>query len=230
MGTEVRRKPRPAAADTLAFERLVFFSDAVFAIAITLLVIEVRLPDAAVVASSRDLLAALGTIAPRLVSFVVSFIVIGSLWLSHHRFFRIVRTSDGGLLLLNLLFLLFVASLPFPTAVVGRYSAIPEAEALYAGWVAAAGFAKLGMWLHAARTRRLLPAKIDSREIALASVHFAAPAVVFLLSIPLAWVHWIAPILAWNLAPLGYAAGRLAIRWRFPSPPGPAVSRRAPGR
>ena len=216
-------------ADILAFERLVFFSDAVFAIAITLLVIELRLPETGTVTGSRELLAALGALAPRLVSFVVSFVVIGSLWLSHHRFFRMVRASDQGLLLLNLLFLLFVASLPFPTAVVGRYSAIPEAEALYAGWVAAAGLAKLGMWLHASRGRRLLPAEVGPAEAALANVRFAAPAVVFLLSVPLAWVHWVAPILAWNLAPLGYAAGRIIVRRKFPSRPAPRAAARLQG-
>jgi uncharacterized membrane protein len=198
-------------AQSLGFERLVFFSDAVIAIAITLLVIDLRLPEAAPIAGSRDLAAALGQILPRLVSVLVSFVVIGSLWLSHHRFFRLVRSFDTGLLLLNLVFLLFVASLPFPTALVGRYSTIPEAEALYAGWVAAAGLAKLGMWLHASRGRRLLREGIADREVALATLRFAVPGAVFLASIPLAWVHWIAPILAWNLAPLGYAAGRVLI-------------------
>jgi len=208
---------------------MVFFSDAVFAIAITLLVIEVRLPETAVLRGSGDFLAALAGLLPRLVGFFVSFVVIGSLWLSHHRFFRIVRTSDARLMLLNMLFLFFVASLPFPTAVVGRYSWIPEAEALYAGWVAAAGLAKLGMWIHAARGRRLLPAGFSPAQRAAESVHFAVPAAVFLLSVPLAWVHWIAPIVAWYLAPLGYFAGKLSVGRMAGSTPAPA-RRRAGGR
>jgi uncharacterized membrane protein len=198
-------------AQSLAFERLVFFSDAVIAIAITLLVIDLRLPETVPLAGWRDLAAALGQLLPRLVSMLVSFVVIGSLWLSHHRFFRLVQSFDTGLLLLNLVFLLFVASLPFPTGLVGRYSTIPGAEALYAAWVAAAGLAKLGMWLHAARGRRLVREDLGDREIALATLRFAVPGAVFLASIPLAWVHWIAPILAWNLAPLGYVAGRVLV-------------------
>jgi uncharacterized membrane protein len=221
--------PQAQAAESLGFERLVFFSDAVFAIAITLLVIEVRLPAAAVPRGSSDFLAALGETLPLVVSFLVSFVVIGSLWLSHHRFFRIVQKSDGGLMLLNLLFLLFVASLPFPTAIVGRYSRIPEAEALYSAWVAAAGLAKLGMWLHAARGKRLIPAALGPRQVAIETVRFVIPGAVFLVSIPLAWVHWLAPIAAWYLAPLGYFTGKLIAGRKAGSTPVRA-RRRAAGR
>ncbi len=212
-------------SESLAFERLVFFSDAVFAIAITLLVIDLRLPDGASIGGSRDLLQALGSLAPRLVGMVVSFVVIGSLWVSHHRFFRLVQSFDTGLLVLNLVFLLFVASLPFPTAVVGRHSVIPEAEALYAAWVAAAGLAKLGMWLHASRRGRLLVPGLGGREIALTTLGFAMPGAVFMVSVPLAWVHWIAPILAWNLAPLGYLAGRSLVGRPGPRAGAAAVAR-----
>ncbi len=189
--------------------------------------IDLRLPEGAALSGTGDLAVALRALLPRLVSVGVSFVVIGSLWMSHHRFFRLVQAFDTKLLVLNLVFLLFVASLPFPTAVVGRYSMIPGAEALYAGWVAAAGLAKLGMWMYAARGRRLLPPGLADGEIARATLHFAMPGAVFLVSVPLAWVHWLAPILAWWLAPLGSLAGRLLIRTRSPSRRVPSGRRRA---
>jgi uncharacterized membrane protein len=190
------RPTRGKEGETLAFERLVFFSDAVFAIAITLLVIEIRLPEVATIADGHDLAVALWSLLPRFLGFLVSFVVVGSFWMSHHRMFRLVRGTDGTLLLVNLLFLLFVAFIPFPTAILGRYVFIPEAEALYAGWVAAAGFAKLGVWLYSVR-RRLVADGIDAAGVRLTTVQNTIPACLFAASIPLAWVHWIAPIVVW---------------------------------
>lgn len=173
-----------------------FFSDAVFAIAITLLVIDIRLPEGAAIANGRDLAAQIWSLLPQFLGFLVSFVVIGSFWISHHRMFRLVRALDGALLFLDLLFLLFVAFIPFPTAILGRYVFIPLSEAIYAGWVAAAGFAKLGIWLHVAR-RGLAVEGIDAAEVRLMTVRNTMPAVLFALSIPLAWVHWLAPIAVW---------------------------------
>jgi len=174
----------------------VFFSDAVFAIAITLLVIDIRMPEGAAIADGHDLAAALWSLLPQFLGFLVSFVVIGSFWISHHRMFRLVRTMDGTLLFLDLLFLLFVAFIPFPTAILGRYVFIPLSEALYAGWVAAAGFAKLGIWLHVVR-RGLAIDGISTAEARLTTARNTLPAVLFAVSIPLAWVHWLAPIVVW---------------------------------
>jgi len=218
--------PTRGAHDSLGFERLVFFSDAVFAIAITLLVIEIRLPDVHRIFDDQGLVDALVTILPGYVSYIVSFVVIGSLWLKHHDMFRMIRGYDARLLVLNLVFLLFVAFLPFPTGIVGRYHTLPIAEAFYALWVAAAGFAKLAMWKYAAHRKWLLGRGVRRDEITRATVRYATPAVVFLASVPLAWAHWLAPILAWGLAPLA----SMALRRRFGGddriPPRPSRRRR----
>ncbi len=202
--------PARGGRDSLGFERLVFFSDAVFAIAITLLVIEIRLPDALRILDDQGLVDALVTILPGYISYIVSFVVIGSLWLKHHDMYRMISGYDARLLVLNLVFLLFVAFLPFPTGIVGRYHMLPIAEAFYALWVAAAGFAKLAMWRYASRRKWLLGRGVGRDEITRATARYAIPAVVFLVSVPLAWVHWLAPILAWSLAPMT----SLAIRRR----------------
>jgi len=198
----------------MGLERLVFFSDAVFAIAITLLVIETRLPEPGEIRTSRDLLSALWSLLPEYVGFVVSFVVIGSFWMSHHAMFRSVRGYDGALVVLNMVFLLFVAFMPFPTSLVGRFSAIPAAEAFYAAWVGLAGLAKLALWAHAARRHGLLDPSMTPRELRHSTLTMAIPGVVFLISVPLAWVHALAPVAAWIAAP----AARLAfgIRRRRP--------------
>ena len=97
-------------------ERLVFFSDGVMAIAITLLVVELSIP-----AATEDVGDALLDRWPQMLSFVLSFLVIGIFWMAHHRIFRYVANLDQRLIWLNLLFLMCVAFLPFPTAVLGDH-------------------------------------------------------------------------------------------------------------
>jgi uncharacterized membrane protein len=93
-------------------ERIVFFSDAVIAIAITLLAIEIRLPDEAIAPS--ELTAALLSLIPRYLSFFISFFVIGLFWMSHHRMFEYLHTYDRGLIWINLILLLPIAILTRP--------------------------------------------------------------------------------------------------------------------
>ena len=90
---------------------MLFFSDAVMAIAITLLVVDLRVPD--VVRNARRELA---TAEPKILSFGISFVVIGLFWLGHHHLFRYITALDRRLILLNLLFLGTIAFLPYPTA------------------------------------------------------------------------------------------------------------------
>ena len=98
----------------MELERLVFFSDAVIAIAITLLVVTLAIPEA-----TENVGDALLDRWPQMLSYVLSFLVIGVFWMAHHRIFRYVATIDQRLIWLNLLFLMCVAFIPFPTAVLG---------------------------------------------------------------------------------------------------------------
>src|SRR5262245_59528459 len=95
----------------LAFERLLFFSDAVFAIAITLLVIEIRVPEHAG-ASDGELARALLSRLPQIIGFLISFFLIGQTWIEHHRMCRLLAGYDLGLVWRNLCLLLFVAFMP----------------------------------------------------------------------------------------------------------------------
>jgi uncharacterized membrane protein len=102
-------------------ERLILFSDAVFAIAITLLVIEIKIPDKHEMQlqegiSDKAILRALGLLIPKFIGFFVSFMLIGLYWTVHHRLFGFVTAYDRKLLLLNLVFLFFIALMPFSIA------------------------------------------------------------------------------------------------------------------
>jgi uncharacterized membrane protein len=90
----------PEREDTLSFERIVFFSDAVFAIAITLLAIEIRPPEVEI-GATVELPALIRALWPRVQAFLISFLIIGVSWIAHHRLFRMLRRYDYRMVLLN---------------------------------------------------------------------------------------------------------------------------------
>jgi uncharacterized membrane protein len=97
-------------------ERMVFFSDAVFAIAITLLVIEIHVPDLTHQASDADHWEALAHLIPNFVGFLLSFAVVGLFWTGHHRAFALARRFDSRILRWNMMLLAVIAFMPFTTA------------------------------------------------------------------------------------------------------------------
>jgi TMEM175 potassium channel family protein len=97
--------------------RVEAFSDGVFAIAITLLVLEIRPPEH----GEQSLAHGLVDLWPSYLAYTLSFVTIGIMWLNHHEVMRLVRTVDHGLLLLNMLLLLLIAFVPFPTAVLADF-------------------------------------------------------------------------------------------------------------
>lgn len=106
------------AQQELGTQRLEAFSDGVFAIAITLLIIEIGVPH---VTGTDSLAQALGELWPSYGAYVLSFVMIGIYWANHHSFFRLFLRTDHVFLMLNVFFLMCIAFLPFPTAVLGDY-------------------------------------------------------------------------------------------------------------
>lgn len=122
----------------LGFDRVVFFSDAVFAIAMTLLVVDLRLPEL-VTDTERAVADALWAARWDVFAYVLSVLVIGSFWLAHWRRYHHIARVDGRHAALNLLFLGAVAFIPFPTSVLGTAGDLPIAVAFYAIAVSIAG-------------------------------------------------------------------------------------------
>lgn len=107
-------------------ERIVFFSDAVFAIAITLLIIEVKVPEIhGHEVSEHSFLAAFSVLIPKLLGFIISFGIIGFYWFIHHIMFGYVTHYNGKLIWLNLFLLFSIVLMPFTTSIYSEYSA-PE--------------------------------------------------------------------------------------------------------
>ncbi len=151
-------------SEQLAFERMVFFSDAVFAIAITLLVIEIKVPVIERRSPNSVLIEALLQTLPNIIGFFVSFLLIGQTWIEHHRMCMQIDGFTTGLLWRNLWLLLFVAFLPFTTAVMSEYFYLTVAVGFYAVSFAALGLAKVSFWRYAVR-RNLLAHDVDRDRV-----------------------------------------------------------------
>ena len=196
----------------LAFDRLLFFSDAVFAIAITFLALELRLPEGA--SATNDVLwDAILELWPRYLVFLVSFLVIGLYWLGHHRMFRLINRFDDALLWINLLFLMCIVVIPYPTSVLGEHPGTQPAVMLYAGVLATTGLLQAGIWLYATTGRRLVDTKLTNAQyrqlVHLVSARVFGSPVVFLVSIALAYRWPLLAMYSWILI----APHMLLIHW-----------------
>ena len=164
-----------------------FFSDAVFAIAITLLALEIRLPGGEGALTDDELSRQLLSLWPKYLAYAISFFVIGTFWLGHHRRFRFIRRYDRRLLLINLFLLLLVAFIPFPTAVISEYTN-RTATIFYALIMTLTGLMSGAIWWYAAWHDRLIDPNMDRRH---RRYERLAPLVIpgiFLFSIGLAFI------------------------------------------
>lgn len=185
---ESEGKPASLEQDQLGLERLVFFSDAVFAIAITLLALEIRLPALGENPTNDQLFQALLALWPKYLSYAISFLVIGSFWLGHHRRFRLILRYDTRLLLLNILLLMGVAFIPFPTAVIGEYGN-RTATIFYALVMTIAGLLNAAVWLYASHRNRLIEPSFTPQKRQRETMRVFILPVLFLLSIGLAFIN-----------------------------------------
>jgi uncharacterized membrane protein len=139
----------------LSPSRIETLCDGVFAIAMTILVLELHVPDPG---PGVDLSARLVALWPKIASYAVSFVILGTLWVGHHYQFHFIRRSDRQLLWINILFLLFVSFLPFATALVGSFPGNRAAVLTYGTTLMGAGLCLVGQWEYATAGRRLVSA------------------------------------------------------------------------
>lgn len=184
----------------LEFDRVAFFSDAVFAIAMTLLVVGIGIPT---VSDSR-LGDALRDKRPEIISFFISFVVIGNYWLGHHQFFSRLRAVSARLMTLNLVYLAAIAFVPFPTALAGKYTEEPVSIVMYAITLSVASGLEAVMFVVAHR-EGLFRIAIPRDVVRFTVVATVVPVAVFLGSIPVAFVSTTTALYTWLLIfPLEY--------------------------
>lgn len=188
-------------ADKFGLERLVFFSDAVFAIAITLLALEIRLPEIEGPLTDAGLLAALQSIGPKYLAYMLSFLVIGVFWIGHHRRYQFIQRYDGTLLFLNLLLLMIVAFIPFPTAIISDYGNI-TGTIFYSLTMIAASLIAILIWWYASSHHRLIDPNLSAQQIRREMLLLFSTPLVFLISIGVAFIDSDLAKLTWTLVAL----------------------------
>jgi uncharacterized membrane protein len=147
-------------------ERLLFLSDGVYAIALTLLAVELVLPESAADLHGGALLDSLLESWPRVLAFLISFTVIANFWVGHNVLFQHVRRFDGGLMWLALLQLLCVAFIPYPTSVIGQHIVDPVAQQFYFATLLLTGLVMATLWLYMNSGRRLVHPDLSQQFVA----------------------------------------------------------------
>ncbi|MDI2129795.1 TMEM175 family protein [Yinghuangia seranimata] len=195
--------------------RVEAFSDGVFAIAITLLVLEIKVPETE---PGESLWSALGHQWPSYAAYVVSFFVIGIMWTNHHQVFGHIARVDRPLLFLNLLLLLVVGALPWPTSLVADYLRDGHnariAVAIYSGFMVAHALTFSLFWWYVTRTGHLFRPEVDRAAAKATQFRFGLGMILYPVTVGLAFV-----------TPVGtlFLHGALAIYYMFNQLPIPTT-------
>jgi uncharacterized membrane protein len=197
--------------------RLEAFSDGVFAVAITLLVLNIKVPgmDSASKPLDEDLWRLLFKEWPSLVAYVTSFATIGIMWLNHHRLFTHIKRTDTGLLLLNLLLLLIIVFIPVPTALLAEYIVLPNdhvAAIIYSGTNVVLAICFNLLWRYASYHNRFLGKDADTRAVAAISRQYLFGPLLYLVAFGLAWFNTPASIVLLLVLALFFALPGRALR------------------
>ena len=201
---------RPAQRETARVEA---FSDGVFAIAITLLILEIKVPPV-----DQDLGRALPHLWPSFLAFLASFTTIGVMWLNHHRLFTLIERCDDGLIALNLLLLLGQTWIPFPTALLAEH--LLGADARIAAILYSASFFVIAIvfnlvWGYAVRSRLV----VEHVNVSLITKQYAAGPLMYAALVALAFLSAIGVLILSTLYAVYFALPPRLLARETPSPP-----------
>ena len=194
--------------------RVLALSDGVFAIVITLLVLEIHVPD---LAGGESLAKALQEVRPSLVGFLVSFVFVAIAWAGHRDLFALVRRTDPALVWLNILYLLPVCLLPFGAALISRYDREPVALNMYGFLLLFIALTRLVAWLYATNRPHLLFEPIDRRSRTAGVLILAVPSAFYVLAIALSESAPLASLVIYASVPVLYVIGVVVVRRTAPA-------------
>lgn len=192
--------PPPALMNVARFET---FSDSVFAIAATLLVFNLHVPDLSNLTGAQSTLR-LASLWPQLLEYATSFAIIGVLWINHHALFHFLKKVDRVSLIINLVLLMCVAFIPYPTALMAQYPSNRATVILFGSTMAAAGFVFSALWFYAVRQHFRYEPRIDRRFIRDASLWTIGYPAAYVLATALALVDPRLSIALYAVIPIVY--------------------------
>jgi uncharacterized membrane protein len=208
--------------------RLESFSDGIFAFAITLLVLTIAQPT-----DYRELSHQLASRWPSLIAYMVSFVVIGIMWLNHHSLFRHFEHVDRGVVYINMLLLMTITFLPYPTGVLGqalaRGQGAQTAAVVYAVTMAVNAWAWSALWLYGSHRRRLLHEDFPEGERGTATLMFTIGVVMYTLAVGVAFLNAYAFLILQAAFALYYAIDPITRRPKRRPPVNPIGSVSSPG-
>jgi uncharacterized membrane protein len=192
----------------LAVDRLAALTDGVFAIAITLLALEVRIPIVEQGDLGSDLATALVEQWPSYAAYMVTFFLVGAYWFNHHRMFNLLRGIDHRFLVLNIFFLMAIAIIPFPNALLAEYVLEPEHRGVAAGVY---GLAMLTLavlfnvvWWYAGWQRRLIRPDCDYLLVRRVLNSYLTGPALYMIGLVVSFFAPIVSLVIFVLVPIGY--------------------------
>ena len=190
------------AAHTSETTRLEAFSDGVFAIAITLLILEIKVPTAARAQAAGGLVRALAAQWAAFASYVISFFTVGIMWINHHAMFQYIRRVDRNLMLLHIPFLLLVSAVPYPTSLVAAFLSTADARAaalFYGGTFTAIALTYNAIWWYGIRDPHLRGEQVHVAGLRTISARYRMGPVMYLAAMALAFVNVGASLIGYAL-------------------------------
>jgi uncharacterized membrane protein len=189
------QQPHSEAKKEFQLERLILFSDAVFAIAITLLIIEIKVPEIHEEVSDKLLLQSLGHLIPKFIGFIISFLLIGLYWTVHHNMFGYITSYTPKLLWINLFFLFFIVLMPFSTGFYSEYTGpdlgikqLKVPMTFYALNVFCVGMMNYYLWRYITKpVHKVTEPPVDLLIQKEAKAKSLIVPIIFLLMLPVAW-------------------------------------------
>ncbi len=194
----MRSHPQQDAESTARIEAL---SDSIFAVAMTLLVLDIKVPAHV---GDKNLLPYIAPVWHHVRTFAVSFFIVGLYWVLHHRVFAFIQRSDRALLWINLVFMLFVVITPFSTGLLGAFDDSRTAITIYGLNVIVLGLALQGTWWYATHRHRLVAPGLELRLIRSETLRILVMPAVCVLAIAVSFLSTTASIGLYLLAPLLY--------------------------
>jgi uncharacterized membrane protein len=198
-------------------DRLRSFSDGVFAVVITLLIFELKVPRLQEPTSGTELVHAIVKLSPKLLSYLISFFMVGIYWVGHRNIFDAIQRADRALLWLNNLFLLGVSFLPFPAGILGEYSSNAMALTLYGANLSTISLFLYLLFSYAARRPHLLAAHVSPGMLTAGRMIILTPFVFYGLAALAAFIQPKASLVIFTALPVLYVSpGTLeaVMRWR----------------
>jgi len=199
----------------LTKSRIEALADGVFAVAMTLLVFEIKVPGPAQEAGAVDLARHLASLWPNFVSYAISFFVLGIYWVGHHNQFHFIRRSNRPFLWLNIVFLFFVTLIPFSAALISSHFDEPIAIAFYGGNLIAVGLVLYAVWAYATRGRRLVDKDLPREAVHRASRRILIAPCVFVVAIALGFFNTKASLILYAAtASYYFFPSRIDLHWK----------------